>query len=115
MGYVFGLQCYGDQQDAIDAYYSSIARHAQASGSNTVETYYQSCVSCGYTSNWRRIVETFDSSGVQLSAVATEALVPTFPACDPAQNFLDGMTVGWGIGSAMLLVAAVMFMKRAAR
>jgi hypothetical protein len=36
----------------------------------------------------------------------------TFPECNTAEAYLDGMLVGWGIASAMILIAALKIMRK---
>jgi hypothetical protein len=108
-GGILGGRCYPSQVDTLDAYYSAMSA-AQTPGSTSYvnEFVKESGV-------WKIKGYSVDTSGVWTLRYATNAPVPVFTACDPAQSFTDGVTVGWGIATALVVVSAVTLMKRAAR
>lgn len=108
-GAIYGQKCFNTPDLAVDAYYSNVAP-AQTPGATT---YVIEFVKTGAV--WYQKSYSVSSTGVWTTRSTTAAPVPTFPACDPSEKFLDGVTIGWGIGSAMIAVAALMFIKRGAR
>lgn len=108
-GAILGVKCYPSNAEALDAYYSGIAP-AQTPGTTTYVLEY---VKTGAV--WQQKSYSISSTGVWTTRSTTNAPVITFPTCDPSISFFDGMALGWGIVSAMIAVAALMFIKRGAR
>jgi hypothetical protein len=108
-GAFYGEHCYASQSEAVDAHYSQSAP-AQTPGATS---YLQEFVNV--SGAW--VIRQFEitSAGAMSLRYETMAPIPVFPACDSAEKFLDGVTVGWGIASAMICVSALMLMKRGAR
>lgn len=108
-GAIYGEHCYPSSSEAVDAYYSNLAP-AQTPGATSYVLEY---VKTGAV--WNLESYSVSSTGVWTTRSTTAAPVPTFPACDPAANFLDGVTIGWGVAAAMIMVSALMFIKKGAR
>lgn len=106
-GAVLGDRCFPSQAEALDAYYSQNAP-AQTPGTTS---YVNEFVKSGST--WQINQYSVSSTGVWTTRSTTNAPVITFPACDPTANFVDGVTIGWGIAAAMVAAAAISLMKRA--
>lgn len=108
-GAISGDRCYSSPVEAVDAYYSGMAP-AQTPGSTTYVLEYVKTGAVWYAKQY-----SVSSTGVWTTRSTTAAPVPTFPACDPSEKFLDGVTMGWGVASAMVMVAAVMVARRGIR
>lgn len=108
-GAILGARCYPSQSDALDVLYSQMAP-AQTAG---LTSYVTQFVKSGTV--WYQSAYSIDASGVWALRYSTVAPVPTFPACDPSEKFLDGVALGWGVATAMILVACVMLLRRGAR
>jgi hypothetical protein len=63
---------------------------------------------------WKIQRYSINSSGTITTLTASNAPVITFPSCDPTVNFMDGITVGWGIAAAIVVAFAFRIMQRAA-
>jgi hypothetical protein len=105
-GAVYGDRCFSTPAEAVDAYYS-VAAPALTSGSTSFLTQWVKDSGVWWAKSW-----SLDSSGVATLRYNIPAPVPTFQACDPAQTFLDGVEVGWGIAAAVIMAACVMLMRR---
>lgn len=108
-GAIYGQKCYNTPFEAVDAYYSNVAP-AQTPGTTTFVVQYVKTGSIWYQKSY-----SISSTGVWTTRSTTVAPLPTFPACDPSEKFLDGVTLGWGVATAMIAVAALMFIKKGAR
>lgn len=105
-GALVGGRCFASQDAAADAFYSSAAP-AQTPGATT---YLSEFVKV--SGAWKLRRYQVDSSGAV--AVLSDATLPatSFPVCDPAESFKDGMTVGWGVVAAMVLAWCVVVVRR---
>lgn len=108
-GAILGGKCYPSQSDALDTYYSGIAP-AQTAGSTSY--FNQFLKDSGV---WKINQYSLASNGTWTLRSTTNAPVPVFPSCDPAQDFTDGVALGWLIATAMVAAAAVILLKRGAR
>ncbi|MFY9327489.1 MAG: hypothetical protein WAO76_05640 [Georgfuchsia sp.] len=101
-------RCYASPDEAVDAYYSGSAP-ALTSGSTSylTEFFKESGV-------WRAKSWSIASNGNATLRYNVVAPIPTFQACDPAEAFLDGVSVGWGIAAAIVIAACILQMKRGA-
>ena len=108
-GAAFEGRCFTTPGEAVDGYYSGAAP-ALTSGTTSYLTEWVK-----ESGVWRAKSWSVNGSGVATLRYNVAAPVPTFQACDPAQNFLDGATVGWGIAAAMVMAASIKLMQRAAR
>lgn len=100
--------CRASQAEAIDAfisvspvisgqYFTTLSAIPSGTGSMTVGT------------------NTMDLASVSNTFQAHSGTLPLKP-CDPAistEPFFDGMTMGWGVVSAMAAAAAIIFIKKA--
>ncbi|MDD2744265.1 MAG: hypothetical protein PHV02_18560 [Rhodocyclaceae bacterium] len=108
-GAIYGAKCYPSQFDAVDAFYSHSAP-AQTPG---LTSYVNEFVKSG--ASWYQIQYSVSDTGTWTTRSMTLAPVPTFPACDPSEKFLDGVAIGWGIAAAMIVVSALMLARRGVR
>ena len=107
-GAVLGSVCYQSADAAIDAFYSGSAP-SLTSGATSYLTEFVKESGVWLVKNW-----SINSSGTHTLVYSTAAVVPTFPECDPAESFLDGVSVGWGIAAALVAVGCFKLMQRAA-
>ena len=107
-GAIFSGRCYMSPAEAVDAYYSQTA---PAFTSGEPSYLLEVLNDAGHWMIYRWSI----SNGVRTLDYTTAAPVPSFPSCDPSEKFLDGQTLGWGIASAMVAVAALMLVRRGAR
>ena len=105
-GAVFEGRCYPSPDAAVDAYYSGAAP-ALSSGTTSYLTEFVKQSGDWHAKSW-----SIDSTGTHTLRYDVLAQVPTFQACDPAESFADGVTIGWGIGAAMVCAAAIKFMEK---
>lgn len=108
-GAIHGNHCFQSQSEAVDSYYSMVAP-SQTPGSPSYVMQFSKAGAVWYQNSF-----SVSSGGAWTTLSSSIAPVPTFPACDPSENFLDGVTIGWGIASAMILVSALMLARRGAR
>lgn len=116
MGYLVGTSCFIDLPSAHDAWFSTLPPSSFSQGSYLYESIYlpDSVVGRSSPSGWSRQTTEYPLSGGSSTSVTFYDLPsPAFPSCDPAQNFIDGLTVGWGVASALVAVAAIKMMQRA--
>lgn len=98
--------CYSSQDVAKDAYFGS----ASVAHSPTAVTQYVKTAGV-----WELKVWAYESSSWVLKSSASVGTGFDFPACDPTEGFFDGIAIGWGIAAAMIAVAALKLMQRAAQ
>ena len=111
MGALFNGTCYNSLNEATHAYWTSVPASITA-GANSflIHVRYEPT-----TEKW--MTYHYGKANPGLWTYQGNGQLPTLslPECDPAESFLDGVTVGWGVGSVLIAVAALMMMKRAAR
>lgn len=111
MGALFQEHCYATQAEATDAFFTSVGpQYEMTSGSSQVFYYAK------YTTAWYVCTESVVTTG---TPTCTTASAPTFPYCDeavmnpsPSAQFADGVTVGWGIVTAMVLAYSVRLLQK---
>lgn len=111
-GWMMKGVCYAVQQDAIDAYFQSIPPTVLTSATNTiVHGYVRSAVPA-----WISNKQTFSSTGVITNNYSVAQANPVMGSCvlpnDPVTNFADGVTIGWGVASAMIIVFLIRRVQR---
>lgn len=106
VGAIYGSFCYSSQSQAADAYFS-LQPIASLVGTTTYLVEYTKVGSV-----WKQTSYTVSSSGVQSVRYQTDAAVPVFGTCDPAEPFNDGLLLGWGIATAMVCAWAISHMRR---
>lgn len=105
-GFEYQGRCYGSAADAADAYFSSQSVQI-VSGSTSYATEFSKVGGV-----WKSVGYTINSSGTWTQRFSTNATVPTFPSCDTAEQFNDGLIIGWGIASAMVAAWAFNYMRQ---
>lgn len=106
-GAYFSGTCYASQGAALDAYYGESP--LALSGNGTALRFEKQA------GMWQVIGYHVEANGSLTYQSTTAAPVQTFPDCDPSESFFDGVTIGWGIATAMVLAAAVARMRQGAR
>lgn len=104
-GYVQSGICYSTLTEAVDSHFQSVSPVVLASGSTV---YFQKNVPLNL---WQRVEVTAPPSIYKFTAVA----VPSFPPCDPASAYNDGMVLGWGVVFSMLAVVSFAQLYKATR
>lgn len=95
-GFIVGTQCV-DAAAAVDLYNAQIHPVVFTSGASS---YF---VQAAKTSTaW--MLETYQDGTLLMSSVLPS---PALPACDTAQTFQDGMTLGWAVAAAMIVVFVI--------
>lgn len=108
-GALFQGRCLGSNAEAVDAFYLSGSASVHA-GSPAYMAWFEKV--SGVWTMYRTAIA--DNGAItQMQPVA--APVPVFPSCDPTESFTDGMTVGWGIATAMVLSWGFLMIRRQAR
>ena len=105
-GTLFREVCYSSAAGAEDAYFT-----AQPIGNTAGSTSYMNIFQ-EVGGVWKLTGYSINSSGVWTQRFSTNASVPQLPACDPAQSFLDGMEIGWGVVAAMAAAVAIIFIRK---
>jgi hypothetical protein len=104
MGALHGATCYQDNTAAADAYFSAAAP-ALTSGSTSYLSYFENS---GGT--WLLIRKSIAENGNISNLSNVAAPIPSFPECNPAEQYLDGITLGWGIAAATIAAYAIKFL-----
>lgn len=107
MGSFFDGKCYSSNSVAADAFFSA-KEPAYTAGSTSYQSWFEKVGSV-----WQIKRQSIASNGAITNLTASTATVPTFTTCNQSQDFLDGVTIGWGVASAMIVVAAIKMMQRA--
>ena len=107
MGSLLGSFCYQTNAEAVDAYYSG-KEPSYTPGSTSYLSYFEEVAGV-----WMIIRKSIASNGSVTNLNSSTAPVVVFPDCDPTSNFLDGMTIGWAIASAMIAAYAVKWLWQA--
>lgn len=105
-GALVGGRCFASQESAADVFYSSAAP-SQTPGAIT---YLSEFVKV--SGSWRLRRYQVDANGKVAVLSDATLLAKSFPPCDPAESFKDGMAVGWGVVAAMLLAWCVVVTRR---
>lgn len=99
--------CYAVQQDAIDAHFQSIPPSVLNSATNTYVFSYVRTAAPAWISN----KQTFSSTGLITNNFSVTQANPVMGLCtlpnDPSTNFKDGVTMGWGVAAAMIVVFVI--------
>jgi hypothetical protein len=106
-GSLYQRVCYSSSADAVTAYFGDQPAY------QTVGTTSYLNMFVNQTGVWKIVQYSISATGVYTTRSTTNATVPTFPTCDPAQGYLDGMTIGWGITLAMVTVFCAVQIRRA--
>lgn len=106
-GWMMKGVCYAVQQDAIDAYFQAIPPTVLLSSTTS---YVQSYVRTA-TPAWQFNKQTFSSTGAITNNYSVAQANPVMGACtvlnDPVTNFSTGMSLGWAIAAAMVVVYVI--------
>lgn len=107
MGARFGDRCFSTNADAADAFFTS-----QSVGYTAGTTSYLGWFEKTAGGVWQIKRQSIASNGTVTNLTASNATVPTFPACNVMDNFSDGMLLGWGVAGAMLAAYAIKFIAK---
>ena len=105
-GAIFEGRCLASPGDAIDAFYSNMAP-ALTSGTTSYLT-----VADDSSGIWKLNVYSIDGSGNKTLYSTVNAPTPTFAACDPTEQFTDGVTVGWGIAAIIIVAVCIKMLEK---
>lgn len=105
-GALVGGRCFVSPEAAADAYYSAAAPSQTPGGT----TYLSEFVKVSGVWKLRRYQVDAGGGVAMLSDATLPAM--TFVECDPAGDFKDGMTMGWGVVAVMAVAWAIMSVKR---
>lgn len=97
MGALLGTICYPSQADAVNAYFSGKGPSFTVGETSFISWYEQ------VSGVWKIKRQSISSTGVVTNLTESIATLPTFPTCDETATFTDGLTVGWGIATVMVL------------
>ena len=107
MGYLFQGNCYATNAKAVDAFYTSSGPQFFQTGTTTSsQLFYYS----KYVNGWYVCSESVTGTTAPTCQTATS---PDFPLCDDTNGFNDGVTLGWGIGLAMVIAWSYRLMQKA--
>ncbi len=109
MGSLVGSHCFASNSDAVDAWFSQQGD----SFTSDVTSFHSWFEKVGGVWNIKR--ESISSSGVVTSLTSSVATVPTFPSCNETERFTDGVTLGWGIATVMVMAWCFSMVRRQAR
>ena len=107
MGALFNQTCYATNAEAADAFFLAQGPFYTAGSTSYLGWFEKNATT------WQIKRQSISSSGTVTTLTASNATVPTFPACTQSQNFTDGMTLGWGVAAAMVAAFGVKFLARA--
>lgn len=108
-GYLFNGQCYSTSSEAVDAALSS-GSPALSAGATSYLAWFEKVSGVWYV---RR--QTISTGGAVTDLGTTAIDVPAFPSCDVTGQFFDGVTMGWGIATAMVMAWGFSKIRQAAR
>lgn len=109
MGALFKQNCYASNSEALDAFYSGFSV-VHTAGRTSYREWYEKP-----SGTWLLKRQSIASDGTVTDLSSSVAPVLSFPTCNVGEEFLDGMTVGWGIALAMLLAWSWKLMEKATR
>lgn len=117
MGFFIRGECVATDAEADDLYYGSMSPIVlpYLDGGHSIVTFSKYTLEAG--SSWTMFTRAFDVNGVNVAAGNQNAVAGggTYPVCDPAEQFTDGVAVGWLLATALILVSCLQMLKRAAR
>lgn len=106
IGYYAHGKCWPDQNSATAAHWSAGPGLFITPGATT---YMSNVVNEG---GWFIIRYSISSSGVSTKLGYTALPLQSFPYCDTTTEFMDGMTLGWGVAAAIVAAWAVKNLRR---
>lgn len=109
MGYLFDGSCYQTQATAEAAYYSGQPMQ-ETPGATSYRNFYK-----WSGTTWQHIGESIASNGAVTQLWAVTAAEASFPTCDPTESFFDGMALGWGVATAMVMAWGWLHLRRQMR
>lgn len=106
-GYKFADRCYSSIVDATSAKWSAAKQTDATPGT----TSYLTNIEWSGTA-WVLNRYTLSSTGTLTLNTTTALPAQSFETCDTSAQFLDGLTVGWGVAAAMIVAAVIMAARR---
>lgn len=108
-GYLYGSKCFASVSDAADAFFQG-GSPSFSSGSTSYLSWFEKV-----SGVWQIKRQSIASNGVITTLSESVATVPNFPTCDTTESFADGMTVGWGVATVMVIAWCFMMVRKVAR
>lgn len=109
MGSLVGNKCFASNSDAANAWFSA-KDPSYTAGSTSYLSWFEYVGSV-----WQIKRQSISSTGVITNLTSSNATVPTFPTCDQSADFMDGITIGWGVVLAMVIAWSYRAMQRATK
>lgn len=109
MGALLKEKCYPSQAEAVDAFFSGKDPSYTAGATSYLSWFEKN------GSTWQIKRQSIDSGGAVTNLTTSNATSPVFPTCDEVATFNDGLTVGWGIATAMVLAWGYSMIRKQAR
>lgn len=109
VGYLFRDQCFVSNAVAADAFFLA-KESSYTAGTTSYLSWFEKSGAV-----WQIKRQSISSTGVITNLTSSTATVPTFPTCDTTVNFTDGVTVGWGIATAMVMAWGFSMIRKQAR
>jgi len=97
MGALLGTVCYPSQTDAANVFFTEGGAFF-TSGAVSYQSWFELVGAV-----WTLKRQSIASDGAITNLTSSVATVPAFPVCDPVEPFNDGVLVGWGIATAMVM------------
>jgi len=97
MGALLGTVCYPSQTDAANVFFTEGGAFF-TSGAVSYQSWFELVGSI-----WMIKRQSISADGTITNLVSSVATVPVFPVCDDSASFNDGLVMGWGIASVMVL------------
>jgi len=97
MGALIGTVCHSSQADAANAFFTDGGVFF-TSGAVSYQSWFELVGSV-----WTLKRQSIAPDGTVTNLASVAATIPSFPGCDPVEPFNDGMLVGWGIATVMVM------------
>lgn len=109
MGSLVNGKCFASNALAADEFFAS-KDPSFTSGTTSYLSWFEKS-----GSTWQIKRQSISSTGTVTNLTTSNATVPTFPTCSETENFTDGVTMGWGIATAMVLAWGFSMVRKQAR
>lgn len=105
-GFLHQSQCFNTLADATAAHWSMNPAFITAGSTSYIaDVIYSGTL-------WQVKKYTLSSAGALTLNSTTSLPALTFPTCETAQNFTDGMSLGWGVAAAIVAAWVIKNLRR---